>query len=114
MTDLTKVASDLIDEIKLVCPRFSMPSKASDREKLVKLWAGALSSTSYPPNVYEEALRSWLMDATSESNPPMPGDILRHCRKAIERIEQDPRRRKKLEKWREQRMNDRDRAMFGT
>lgn len=91
-----------------------MPSKQSDRDKLVNLWAGALSSTAYPPNVYEEALRSWLMEATSDSNPPMPGDIIRHCRKAIERIEQDTQRRKKLEKWREQRILDRDRAMYGT
>ena len=42
----------------------------------------------------------YMRDSTAGDNPPTAGDILRACKKAIELIEQDPVRRKKLYEWR--------------
>ena len=61
--------------------------------------------------MYEEALAVYMRDSTAGGDPPYPGDILRACKKAIELIEQDPVRRKKLYEWREKKMKERERAL---
>lgn len=53
----------------------------------------------------------YMRDSTAGSDPPYPGDILGACKKAIELIEQDPTRRKKLYEWREKKMKERERAL---
>ena len=88
-----------------------MPTKAKDRDRLVFLWARALGNGAYPPHVYQEALAVYMRDSTAGDSPPTPGDIIRACKKAIELIEQDPTRRKKLYEWREKKMKERERAL---
>ena len=61
--------------------------------------------------MYEEALAVYMRDSTAGGDPPYPGDIIRACKKAIELIEQDPTRRKKLYEWREKKMKERERAL---
>ena len=53
----------------------------------------------------------YMRDSTAGGDPPYPGDIIRACKKAIELIEQDPVRRKKLYEWREKKMKERERAL---
>ena len=53
----------------------------------------------------------YMRDSTAGDSPPTPGDIIRACKKAIELIEQDPARRKKLYEWREKKMKERERAL---
>ena len=61
--------------------------------------------------MYEEALAVYMRDSTAGSDPPYPGDIIRACKKAIELIEQDPVRRKKLYEWREKKRLERERVL---
>ena len=50
----------------------------------------------------------YMRDSTAGGDPPYPGDIIRACKKAIELIEQDPTRRKKLYEWREKKSQYKD------
>ena len=88
-----------------------MPSKKDDRDRLTWLWQKALGNGAYPEHVYQEALAVYMRDSTAGDSPPTPGDILRACKKAIELIEQDPTRRKKLYEWREKKRLERERAL---
>lgn len=110
MSDKTAVAEKLIDMMLVTCQNMRRPKSPDEKNLLVRMWAGALSQTDYPPNVYEDALSSWLGEAKSGDSPPYPGDVLRHCRIVIERIESDPVRGPKLLAWREARRVERDRA----
>ena len=53
----------------------------------------------------------YMRDSTAGSDPPYPGDIIRACKKAIDLIEQDPTRRKKLYEWREKKRLERELAL---
>ena len=53
----------------------------------------------------------YMRDSTAGDSPPTPGDIIRACKKAIELIEQDPTRRKKLYEWREKKRLEREHAL---
>ena len=53
----------------------------------------------------------YMRDSAAGGDPPYPGDIIRACKKAIELIEQDPVRRKKLYEWREKKRLERERAL---
>ena len=53
----------------------------------------------------------YMRDSTAGGDPPYPGDILRACKKAIELIEQDPTRRKKLYEWRDKKRLEREHAL---
>lgn len=103
-----RIADDMIKKIKIVCPRFSVPASPGDRKILVGSWARALSSTSYPSFVYDMAVDSFFQEASRDDNPPMPGDVLRHCLKVISRIERDPVLGPQLEEWRERRLLERE------
>ena len=105
------LAWDLLQDIKLAFPRFSIPAKAQDKARLVDLWAGAMSRIDVPDSMWHEALVSFLADASSQDNAPMPGDLLRHCRKAMSLAEQDPSRREGLSRWRAERVAERDSAL---
>ena len=61
--------------------------------------------------MYEEALAVHMRDSAAGSDPPYPGDIIRACKKAIELIEQDPARRKRLYEWREKKRLERELAL---
>ena len=111
MRDRSQVAEALIDTMLVTCQNMRRPKTPEEKQLLVKHWAGALSQTDYPPNVYEDALSSWLASAKAGDSPPYPGDILRHCRLVIERIESDPVRGPRLLEWREARRRERDRRM---
>ena len=106
-----QIAEALIDTMLVTCQNMRRPKTPEEKALLVKHWAGALSQTDYPPNVYEDALSSWLASAKAGDSPPYPGDILRHCRLVIERIESDPVRGPKLLEWREARRAERDRLL---
>lgn len=113
MVDSRKVelAWSLLEDIKRAFPRFSIPAKKQDMKRLAELWAGAMSRLDVPDGMWYEALQSYLADASSQDNPPMPGDLLRHCRKAMTLAEQDPSRREGLAEWRAKRVAERDRAL---
>ena len=70
-----------------------------------------MGTGAYPEHVYQEALAVYMRDSTAGDNPPTPGDIIRACKKAIDLIEQDPTRRKKLYEWREKKRLERERAL---
>ena len=91
-------------------PRFKLQPPGKERERQVYLWGKALSDGGYPPHVYPEALIVHARNTTG-GDPPGVGDILLACRRAIELIEQDPVRRKKLYEWREKKMKERERAL---
>ena len=110
--EMLQIAEKMIKRIKLVCPRFSVPADEDDHAELIKVWAGALrGQMEYPRSVYWKALEIYASTATRDDNPPMPGDILRFCRLAVERMESDPVTREKLSQWREARRLERDRRM---
>lgn len=105
----------LLKQIKVVCPRFSLPSDPVDLDALVRLWCGALNiDWDYPTIVYEEALSSYFATASRDDNAPMPGDIRAHCKRAVDRIIADPVRGQKFQAWRESRDREReDRITMG-
>lgn len=107
--EMLVIAENMLRKVKLICPRFSMPSDAEDRALLVEMWANALGArVVYPRVVYDKAFELFSSSAGRDDNPPMPGDILRHCRFAIERIEVDPVLGPKLHEWRAQRFAERE------
>ena len=103
------IAENMLRKVKLIFPRFSMPSDPKDRALLVEMWANALSSRMvYPRVVYEKAFELFSSGASRDDNPPMPGDILRHCKIAVEQMEVDPFLGPKLKEWRAQRFEERE------
>lgn len=106
-----RVARNLVENIKLSCPRFSVPKDHDAYERLIRLWSSALSVVDYPPNVFEDAFALWLRGASSQDNPPMPGDILAACRRVVAEIESDPVRGPRLREWRERRRDERIRRL---
>ena len=96
-----KDAQEVVDRLIASCWNFRTPESPQQKKMLVEMWQQGLSGYNYPPFVYQEAVSSWLASAKNNPAPPYPGDILEHCRRVIERIESDPKRRPGLEKWRE-------------
>ena len=85
------IAEKTLRRIKMVCPRFSLPKDEADRAELTQIWAEALFSRNvYPRTTYNRALALYAASASRDDNPPMPGDILRYCERAIEDMESDP------------------------
>ena len=70
MRDRSQVAEALIDTMLVTCQNMRRPKTPEEKQLLVKHWAGALSQTDYPPNVYEDALSSWLASAKAGDSPP--------------------------------------------
>ena len=112
--DMAAMAAYILRSIKAVCPRFSYPSDDDSRAFLVDLWAGALmDGPVFHPKAYSRAVKLYASRASREDNPPMPGDIIRFCELATERMEKDPSERVLLEKWRESRREYFERARGG-
>lgn len=98
-------AEKIIKRIIASVWRFRKPRTEKEHADLVETWRDALnfSKSTYPANIYLDAVTSWLSDATEDTNPPMPGDILAHCSKVMERIAADPERGPKMRAWLEAR-----------
>ena len=103
--DYRSVARDLLADIRLSFKWAKVPKDEDEAARIENAWAGALKAGGvvYPPNIYREALQSYMASASARDDAPMPGDILRHCRVVVERIERDPERRPALERWRDER-----------
>ena len=99
------LAKKIVDDLGMFVRQFPKPTDPVAYTKLVDQWEKSLnmSDNKYPPNVYEEAVSSWLAAATSKTFPPYPGDILEHCHKVMERIARDPVRGPKMKQWQEDR-----------
>ena len=98
------LADTMLRQIKMLCPRFSLPSDDEDRAELVRLWAETLrSGPVYPRTVYRRAIEVYARTASRKDDPPMPGDILRSCIVAAEEIERDPVEGPRLRQWRDER-----------
>ena len=109
-----QIAQRTLKRVKMVCPRFSYPADEQDLEDLVELWASALFLKNvYPRSVYKDALELYAAESSSQDDPPMPGDILRYCDRAVERMESDPELREKLYAWRKERRLARIEQMTG-
>ena len=103
--DYRAIADDLLATIRLTYKWAKVPKDQAEADRIADFWAGALRAAGvvYPPFVYREALQSYGASASVRDDAPMPGDILRHCRVVVERIERDPSRRPALERWRDER-----------
>ena len=115
------LAKKLVDTMMANIPTFPKP-KATDKlteeqayVEMVKLWHDTLNfrKEKYPPFVYEEAVVSWLSEATADSWAPKCGDIMNHCKKVMDRIKEDPVRRKKMEQWKFERAEWRAAVLTG-
>lgn len=106
---------DLLRTIKVACPRFSLPGDDKDLQTLVGIWCRSLNvDMNYPAFVYQAAVDSYFATASRDDNAPMPGDIRRHCKRVVERLEVDPIQGPKLREWRESRDRDRELRVVGT
>ena len=113
-SEMLLIAERMLKDIKASCPRFSWPADRDDRDRLVSLWARALRyGSEFPRFVYSDAVISYAASASRDDNPPMPGDILRHCKLVMDRAVSDPELRPTVEKWREARRSYRDAALNG-
>ena len=101
-----ETVQQLLNDLKILFPRLSLPQKPDDRQRMIALWHRALNTGAYPEHVFHEAVDVLARDASANDAPPTPGDLLRACRKAIEQIERDPERRKRLYAWREKKRDE--------
>lgn len=94
---------------------FHRPEDPQEYADLVGEWEKALNfvGTKFPPFVYDEAVTSFLAEATSKTYPPLPGDILDHCKKVMEKIKTDPVRGPKMREWQQQRREHRVAMLTG-
>ena len=111
----TSQVDEILKRLMSMMRTFPRPESEEDYRKLVSEWERALnfSGTKYPPAIYAEAVTSFLSEATVKTFPPLPGDILLHCKKVMERIHSDPARRAKIEKWQQQRREHRVALLTG-
>ncbi|WP_288833726.1 hypothetical protein [uncultured Corynebacterium sp.] len=103
--DYGAIARDLLADIRLLFKWAKIPANEEEAQRIESRWARSFASAGvvYPAFVYSEALDSFFAQASAKDDPPLPGDILRHCRVVVERIERDPSRRPALERWRDER-----------
>ena len=113
-SEMLLIAERMLKDIKASCPRFSWPADNDERERLVRLWARALRyGSEFPRFVYDDAVVSYAASASRDDNPPMPGDILRHCKLVMERSATDPVMGGRVADWRDSRRAYRDAALNG-
>lgn len=103
-----EVSEDLLSQIALMFRWFKEPESQDSYRSLVLHWARAIGRTRFFPPTYQEALDLFVAEADSKDDPPMPGDILRNCRRAAEQMEVDPFWGPKLQEWRAQRFEERE------
>lgn len=111
----TEQADKIVQRIIANVWRFKVPQTPEEYADLVETWRDSLnfSPSTYPPAIYLEAVTSFLSEATHDTNPPMPGDILLHCKKVMDRIAKDPDRGPKMRAWQEARREARTRMLAG-
>lgn len=108
-----KVAMRVIEKIDVLFPRFTIPQEQGKMAMLVRSWASVISRYRYPENIWLEAVDEFFAQADSFGSPPMPGDVVRCCRLAVERAERDPERAPALRAWRERLQDERDARLRG-
>ncbi|MCG9423037.1 hypothetical protein, partial [Escherichia coli] len=69
----------------------------------------AFSKVRYPEFVWARALGSILSTAKAGDNPPMPGDVLHHCRLVVDSLHGDEL--KQIEQLRAERKAEQDREL---
>ena len=106
---------DILKRMMSVMWNFHRPGDPQDFTKLVLEWHNALNftDTKFPPSIYDEAVTSFLAEATAKTYPPLPGDIIAHCKKVMEKIKTDPVRGPKMQEWQQQRREHRVALLTG-
>lgn len=97
----TATAEKIVKRLIAAVWGFKRPQSDEEYADLVDTWRDSLNfnATTYPKAIYLEAVTSWLSEATADSRPPLPGDIVAHCKKVMERISKDPVRGPKMQAW---------------
>lgn len=106
--DQVRIAAKVLHLIEVNWQSFSVPTNEERAAEMGRSWARVMARFSWPEAVWVEAVDMALAEATSRSRPPMPGDLIRHGRAVMERIEADPSRADGLRRWREERRARRD------
>lgn len=88
---------------------FSLPDDETELRDLTRMWAYAFSKVRYPEFVWARALGSILSTAKAGDNPPMPGDVLHHCRLVVDSLHGDELRQ--IEQLRAERKAEQDREL---
>ncbi|WP_426716501.1 hypothetical protein ACEN19_11150 [Corynebacterium auriscanis] len=96
----------IVTDLKLGCPRFSIPKEPGELSRFIQLWKSVLNTGAYPDFVFKEAVPVLIRDLSGSDNPPTAGDLYRACKKRMEEIERDPERRKRLYAWREKKRDE--------
>lgn len=102
--EYVEIADTMLRQVKMLCPRFSLPSDPEERAELVDLWAsGLMSGPVYPRTVYRKSVDVFARCGSRDDAPPQLGDMLRYCRVAVEEMERDPVDGPRLQQWRDER-----------
>lgn len=88
---------------------FTLPDDDDELRDLVQSWAYAFSKVRYPEFVWARALGSILSSAKAGDNPPMPGDVLHHCRLVVDSLHGEEL--KQIEQLRAERKAEQDREL---
>lgn len=88
---------------------FSFPESAKEKANMIRGWAYAFSEVHYPEFVWDRALYMILKHAKANDNPPMPGDVLHHCRLVVDSLHGDEL--KQIEQLRAERKAEQDREL---
>lgn len=91
----------IVTDLKLGCPRFSIPKETGELTRFIQLWKSVLNTGAYPDFVFKEAVPVLIRDLSGSDNPPTAGDLYRAARKRMDEIERDPERRRRRLEYRE-------------
>lgn len=107
-------AEKIVKRLIASVPMFRRPKDLEEFTDLVESWQQSLNmaTSTYPSNIYLEAVSLWLSEATSDTRQPMPGDIIKYCKKVMDRIATDPVRGPKMKAWVEARREARIQALI--
>lgn len=88
---------------------FSLPDDDGELQDLIRMWTYAFSKVRYPEFVWARAMGSILSTAKAGDNPPMPGDVLHHCRLVVDSLHGEELRQ--IEQLRAERKAEQDREL---
>lgn len=99
------LAEKIVKRFMVSVRQFPRPENPEEYKSMVIEWMDALNhpARKFRPHVYEQAVTSWFAEAKSNTWPPMPGDVLEHCEKVMERINADPVQGREMRQWNEDR-----------
>lgn len=111
----TEQVDKILKRLMSMMRTFPRPTDPQEYTDLVGEWEKALNfvGTKFPPFVYDEAVTSFLSEATAKTYPPLPGDIINHCKKVMDKINADPVRGPKMREWQQQRREHRVALLTG-